>query len=128
MRAGRERTSSGARNWCGARAPKRQPPPPPGSAFRISSRSVLGGFSQSADAPRRGDYFHCMLAVLFGGGKGEVSHRTLARHLAPSSASLSFSLSLSRTDFLRSRFLVSPPSRYARAVASFSPLVLTRTH
>lgn len=49
--------------------------------LRISSRSVLGGFSQSADAPRRGDYSHCMPAAR-GGVSSTTDSRFLSRSLA----------------------------------------------
>ena len=52
--AGAEAARSGAARRTGRHQRQR---------LRISSRSVLGGFSQSADAPRRGDYSHCMPAA-----------------------------------------------------------------
>lgn len=63
--AGAEAARSGAARRTGRHQRQR---------LRISSRSVLGGFSQSADAPRRGDYSHCMPAA-----RGGVSSTTDSR-------------------------------------------------
>lgn len=124
------RDSSGARKWCDARAPKRRSAP---AAAAAAARQRLpnlipvdprGLQSVSRRSEKRGDYFHCMLAVV-GGREGGLP-TALAFHLSPSSIfritpSLALSLrSRSRTSMSRA-MPVQPPC------ASFSP-PLTRTH
>lgn len=110
--AGRE---SGATR--GRRPPPPPPPPPPGSAFRISSRSVLGGFSQSADAPRNAVIISIVCSPFSGGGgKGAFPPHSRSP-LSPSSIfriTPSLALSLRSRSRSRARFYV---ARYARAAS-----------
>lgn len=135
--------SSWARKWCDARAPKRRsapaavaaaaavatappPPPPLGSAFRISSRSVLGGFSQSADAPRNAVIISIVCSPFSEGGEEGGLPTAFAFHLSPSSI-FRITPSLLLPLRSRSRASMSRAMPVQPPCASFSP-PLTRTH
>lgn len=130
--------SSGARKWCDARAPKRRSAPaavaaaaaatapPPGSAFRISSRSVLGGFSQSADAPRNAVIISIVCSPFSEGGEEGGLPTAFAFHLSPSSI-FRITPSLLLPLRSRSRASMSRAMPVQPPCASFSP-PLTRTH
>lgn len=130
--------SSGAREWCDARAPKRRSAPaavaaaaaatapPPGSAFRISSRSVLGGFSQSADAPRNAVIISIVCSPFSEGGEEGGLPTAFAFHLSPSSI-FRITPSLLLPLRSRSRASMSRAMPVQPPCASFSP-PLTRTH
>lgn len=122
--AGRE---SGATRGRRSAAPRR-PPPPPGSAFRISSRSVLGGFSQSADAPRNAVIISIVCSPFLEGEGAFPPHSRVSPlslfHLPYHSSSRSVTpLPLSRASVSRA---------YARAASVQPPCAssppLARTH
>lgn len=127
------RDSSGARKWCDARAPKRRSAPAAAAAAAAARQRLpnlipvgpRGLQSVSRRSEKRGDYFHCMLAVLRRGEKGAFPpHSRFTSLPLPSSISLLLSLSAFSAPALAplSRAMsVQPPC------ASFSP-PLTRTH